>query len=51
MSSELSFTALPADGAFHHAAIPGLVWAFRIHPDGKPERFAAMVPATPDDST
>jgi zinc transporter len=44
MSSELSFAAMPADGASARTAIPGLVWAFRIHPDGKPEPLGIDAP-------
>ncbi|MEH2478487.1 zinc transporter [Nitrobacteraceae bacterium AZCC 2146] len=37
MSSDFSSVSTLAGGNARRAAIPGLVWAFRIHPDDKPE--------------
>lgn len=37
MSIDTSFVAIPAAAPMPDQAIPGLVWAFRIHADGRPE--------------
>jgi zinc transporter len=44
MSSDFSTVVAPAEVAIARAVIPGLVWAFRIHPDGKPEQLPIDVP-------
>jgi zinc transporter len=44
MSSDLSSVRFAASDAPGHEAIPGLVWAFRILPDGKPEPLSIDAP-------
>jgi zinc transporter len=44
VSSDLSFPAVSADSSSERVVIPGLVWAFRIHPDGRPEPLAIDAP-------